>query len=270
MSRSEQIIVDGTPITICFQSDEKDYISLTDMVRQKGSGDFFVSDWLRNRNTLEYIGEWEQLYNPLFNYGEFAVIKSSAGLNSFKVSVKELVSRTHVISLVARTGRYGGTYAHKDVAFHFAMWISPRFQLYVVKEYEALKARFHQQLGWDVRRELSKLNYHIHTDAIKTHLLPIHLTASQTNIVYAEEADVLNMALFGMTAKEWRVQHPTLKGNLRDYATLDELVCLTNLENLNALFIEQGLVQSERLVRLNEIAIHQMSVLTQSNKRLNQ
>lgn len=230
------------------------------MIRAK-DGDFFITDWLRNRNTLEYIGIWEKVYNPNFNYGEFAIIRNQSGLNSFKISVKGFASRTNAISLQAKAGRYGGTYAHKDIAFEFAMWISPEFKIYIVKEFQRLKAEEQRLLGWTAKRELSKINYRIHTDAIQQNLIPAELTPSQASIIYANEADVLNVALFGVTAKQWREANPDLKGNLRDYATINELICLSNMENLNAVFIEQGLKQSERLVKLNQIAIHQMNVL---------
>lgn len=230
------------------------------MLRAK-DGDFFITDWLRNRNTLEYIGIWEKVYNPDFNYGEFAIIRNQSGLNSFKISVKEFVARTNAICLQAKAGRYGGTYAHKDIAFEFAMWISPEFKIYIVKEFQRLKTEEQRLLGWSAKRELSKINYRIHTDAIKQNLVPPEVTTAQASIIYANEADVLNVAMFGVTAKQWRDAHPDMKGNIRDYATINELICLSNMENLNAVFIEQGMTQSERLVKLNQIAIHQMSVL---------
>ena len=238
----------------------EDYICLTDMMRAK-DGDFFITDWLRNRNTLEFIGIWEKVYNPNFNYGEFAIIRNQAGLNSFKISVKEFVARTNAVSLQAKAGRYGGTYAHKDIAFEFAMWISPEFKVYIVKEFQRLKEEEQRLIGWSAKRELSKINYRIHTDAIKHNLIPAEITKAQASIIYASEADVLNVAMFGMTAKQWRDANPDLKGNIRDYASINELICLSNMENLNAVFIEQGMPQSERLVKLNQIAIHQMSVL---------
>ena len=242
----------------------EDYICITDMLKAK-DGDFFITDWLRNRNTLEFIGIWEKVYNPNFNYGEFAIIKNQAGLNSFKISVKEFVAKTNAISLQAKAGRYGGTYAHKDIAFEFAMWISPEFKVYIVKEFQRLKTEEQKQIGWSAKRELSKINYRIHTDAIKENLIPAQITPAQANIIYANEADVLNMAMFGKTAKQWRDENPGLKGNIRDYATINELICLSNMENLNALFIEQGMPQPERLIKLNQIAIHQMSVLESDN-----
>jgi len=236
------------------------YICLTDMMRAK-DGDFFITDWLRNRNTLEFIGIWEKVYNPNFNYGEFATIRNHAGLNNFKISVKEFVARTNAVSLQAKAGRYGGTYAHKDIAFEFAMWISPEFKVYIVKEFQRLKEEEQRLIGWSAKRELSKINYRIHTDAIKHNLIPAEITKAQASIIYANEADVLNVAMFGMTAKQWRDANPDLKGNIRDYASINELICLSNMENLNAVFIEQGMPQHERLIKLNQIAIHQMSVL---------
>ncbi len=254
-----KITVKDTEVNV-IKVNSEDYICLTDMLRAK-DGDFFITDWLRNRNTLEFIGIWEKVYNPDFNYGEFATIRNQSGLNSFKISVKEFVARTNAISLQAKAGRYGGTYAHKDIAFEFAMWISPEFKVYIVKEFQRLKAVEQQALGWSAKRELSKINYRIHTDAIKQNLIPIEVTNAQANIIYANEADVLNVAMFGMTAKQWREANPDLKGNIRDYASVNELICLSNMESLNAVFIEQGLPQSERLIKLNQIAIHQMSVL---------
>ena len=260
-----KITVKDTEVNVLTINGE-DYICLTDMLRAK-DGDFFITDWLRNRNTLEFIGIWEKVYNPHFNYGEFAIIKSQSGLNSFKISVKEFVSRTKAISMQAKAGRYGGTYAHKDIAFEFAMWISPEFKIYIVKEFQRLKAEEQRQLDWSAKRELSKINYRIHTDAIKHNLIPEEVTPAQANSIYANEADVLNVAMFGMTAKQWREAHPELKGNIRDYASINELICLSNMENLNALFIEQGLPQGERLVKLNQIAIHQMQILENDNER---
>ena len=239
---------------------------MTDMIKAK-DGDFFVTDWLRNRNTLEFIGIWEKVYNPNFNCGEFAVIKSQAGLNRFKISVKEFVERTNAISLQAKAGRYGGTFAHKDIAFEFAMWISPEFKIYIVKEFQRLKEEEQKQIGWSAKRELSKINYRIHTDAIKRNIIPEEVTPQQASIIYAHEADVLNVAMFGMTAREWRDANPEKKGNIRDYATINELICLSNMENLNAVFIDQGLPQCERLIKLNRIAIQQMRVLEENPGR---
>ena len=251
--------VKDTEITVVKIKDE-DYLCLTDMLKAK-DGDFFITDWLRNRNTLEYIGIWENVYNPTFNYGEFAIIKSQAGLNSFKISVKEFVEKTNAISIQAKAGRYGGTYAHKDIAFEFAMWISPEFKIYIVKEFQRLKAEEQKLLGWSAKRELAKINYRIHTDAIKQNLIPPELSPAQKSFVYADEADMLNVAMFGMTAKQWREANQDLKGNIRDYATINQLICLSNMENLNAVFINDGMPQSERLEKLNKIAIQQMKVL---------
>jgi len=262
----KELNVLDTKITY-YNMNNEDYISITDMLKSK-DGDFFVSDWLRNRNTIEFLGIWEELHNPNFNYGEFAIIKSQAGLNSYKLSVKEWVNKTNSIGIVAKTGRYGGTYAHKDIAFEFGMWISPKFKLLLIKEFERLKSEEQKQLGWNAKRELSKINYKIHTDAIKKNLIPKELTKYETNVVYAEEADVLNMALFGMTAKQWRDKNPDKQGNIRDYANINELICLANLENVNSIYINEGIIQSKRLIRLNKIAISQMKILTETNKKL--
>ena len=253
------INVKDTEITVSRINNE-DYLCLTDMLKAK-DGDFFITDWLRNRNTLEYIGIWEQVYNPNFNYGEFAIIKSQSGLNSFKISVKEFVEKTNAISIQAKAGRYGGTYAHKDIAFEFAMWISPEFKIYIVKEFQRLKEEEQKQLGWSAKRELAKINYRIHTDAIKQNLIPSEITPAQKSFIYADEADMLNVAMFGITAKQWKEANPQLKGNIRDYATINQLICLSNMENLNAVFINDGLPQSERLEKLNKIAIQQMKIL---------
>ncbi len=260
-----KINVQNTEVTVTKVNNE-DYLCLTDMIKAK-DGDFFITDWLRNRNTLEYIGIWEKIYNPDFNYGEFAIIKSKSGLNNFKISVKEFVERTNAISLQAKAGRYGGTYAHKDIAFEFAMWISPEFKIYIVKEFQRLKEEEQKQLGWSAKRELAKINYRIHTDAIKQNLIPQELTDAQKFFVYADEADMLNVAMFGMTAKQWRDANPDLKGNIRDYATINQLICLSNMENLNAVFINEGLAQSVRLEKLNKIAIQQMKVLENIDDR---
>ena len=247
--------------------DDEDYISLTDMLKAK-DGDFFISDWLRNRNTIEYLGIWEKIHNPDFNYGEFAIITSKAGLNSYKLSAKEWSEKTNAIGLIAKAGRYGGTYAHKDIAFEFGMWISAEFKIYLIKEFQRLKEEEQKQLGWDIRRNLTKLNYKIHTDAIKQNLIPKELTPAQINFVYASEADILNVALFGMTAKEWRESNPRLDGNIRDYADVNQLVCLANMESLNAHFIEEKLSQSVRLQKLNQLAINQMRILNTNTKQL--
>ena len=254
-----KIIVKDTEVSV-MRINEEDYISFTDMLKAK-DGEFFFSNWLRNRNTVEFLGIWEKLNNPDFNCVEFDIIKSQAGLNSYRLSAKEWMQKTNAIGIVAKTGRYGGTYAHKDIAFEFAMWISPEFKVYLIREFQRLKAEEQAQLGWSAKRELSKINYRIHTDAIRQNLIPSEVTPAQANIIYANEADVLDVAMFGMTARQWREANPDSKGNIRDYATINELICLSNMENLNAVFISQGLPQGERLVRLNRIAIQQMSVL---------
>jgi len=265
MAKNKKIQVEGKEITILFDN-EKEYISLTDMLKAK-DGDFFISDWLRNRNTIEYLGIWESVYNPDFNYGEFATIKSQAGLNSYKLSVKEWAEKTNSIGLKATAGRYGGTYAHPDIAFEFGMWISPQFKIYLVKEFQRLKSEEndHLKLEWNLQRTLAKINYRIHTDAIKENLIPQEITKQQASLVYANEADLLNVALFGITAKEWRDNNLDKSGNIRDYATLEQLVVLSNMESINALLIGQNLPQNERLVQLNKIAIAQMRSLTESN-----
>ena len=239
---------------------EEDYISLTDMARSQLQ-EHIIFRWLSLKSTIEYLGEWEMLYNPDFNCTEFGTIKNAAGSNNFVLSVKTWIERTGAIGIRSKAGRYGGTYAHRDIAYHFGMWISPKFQLLLVKEYQRLKTEEQRLLGWSAKRELSKINYRIHTDAIKQNLIPMEVTPMQASIIYANEADVLNVAMFGMTAKQWREANPEQKGNIRDYATINELICLSNMENLNAVFIEQNMTQRERLVKLNQIAIHQMSIL---------
>ncbi len=261
-----KITVNGTDVTI-ISIDDKDYISLTDMVRSIENGLSLIEKWLRNKNTIEFLGIWEEMYNPDFNSPEFEGIKNDAGLNRFILSVKQWTEKTNSKGLIAKAGRYGGTFAHKDIAFEFASWVSPLFKLYLLKEFQRLKEDEQKQIGWSAKRELTKINYHIHTDAIKQNLIPVELTAAQTAFVYANEADVLNMALFGKTAKQWRHENPALKGNIRDYASMNELICLSNLENINALFIKDNLSQTERLVKLNQIAIQQMRVLHEVESR---
>ncbi|MCL2108527.1 MAG: KilA-N domain-containing protein [Oscillospiraceae bacterium] len=261
-----KIIVNQTEITVLKYGD-KDYISLTDMLRAK-DGDFFIADWLRNRNTVEFLGIWEQIHNPDFNYGEFATIRSQAGLNNYKISVKEWVAKTNAIGLRAAAGRYGGTYAYRDIAFEFGMWVSAEFKIYLIQEFDRLKKAEQEQLGWDIKRNLAKINYRVHTDAIKENLIPPQLSAGQISFVYANEADVLNVALFGMTAKQWRDKNPDSKGNIRDYANVSQLVCLSNLESLNAVLINDGVPQAERLTKLNAVAIGQMKILTDDTRIL--
>ncbi|MDD5987865.1 MAG: KilA-N domain-containing protein [Bacteroidales bacterium] len=261
-----KIKVKDTEISV-ISFEEKDYISLTDMVRNIENGLALIEKWLRNKNTIEFMGIWEEMYNPSFNSPEFEGIKNEAGLNRFVMSVKQWISKTNAIGIVAKSGRYGGTYAHKDLAFEFASWVSPQFKLYLIREYQRLKDEEQKQLGWSAKRELSKINYRIHTDAIKRNIIPQEVTPQQASIIYANEADVLNVAMFGMTAKQWRDANPDKKGNIRDYATINELICLSNMENLNAVFIDQGLPQGERLIKLNQIAIQQMNVLEDNQGR---
>lgn len=222
---------------------------------------------MRNRSTIEFVGLWELFNNPDFNSTEFDGIKNLAGSNSFALTPKRWIETTRAIGIVSKTGRYGGTFAHRDIAFEFASWLSAEFKFYLIKEYQRLKEEEQKQLGWSAKRELSKINYHIHTDAVKQNLIPVELTPQQISYVYANEADVLNMAMFGITAKQWRDSNPDLKGNIRDYATINELICLSNMENLNAVFINENMPQSERLVKLNQIAIQQMKVLQEVENR---
>jgi hypothetical protein len=262
----KKINIQGQEISI-ISNERQDYISLTDMARSQLQ-DVVIIKWLSLKSTIEYLGEWEALYNPNFNYTEFGTIKNAAGSNNFVLSVKQWIESTNAIGVTAKAGRYGGTYAHKDVAFHFGMWISPKFQLLLVKEYQRLKEEelSNKSLEWNVSRTLAKVNYRIHTDAIKENLIPLELSKQQINHIYANEADLLNVALFGLTAKEWRDQNPNLKGNMRDEATIEQLVVLSNLESLNAVFIQQGLTQRERLKQLNQIAIQQMKSLLNHNQ----
>ena len=258
-----KIIVQDTLITV-LNFEEQDYISLTDMASAK-EGDSRAADviknWIRSRYTIEFLGTWEVIHNPNFKVVEFDHFRKSAGLPSFVLSASEWIERTNAIGIIVKKGRYGGTYAHKDIAFEFGSAISVPFKLYLIEEFQRLKTEEQRQLGWSVKRELSKINYRIHTDAIKQNLIPPEVTPAQASIIYANEADLLNVAMFGMTAKQWRETNPDLKGNIRDYAPVNELICLSNMENLNAVFIEQGMTQRERLVKLNQIAIHQMNIL---------
>lgn len=262
-----KIIVKDTSVTV-ISVNEKDYISLTDIAKYKSDDPASViGNWMRNRNTIEYLGIWESLYNPNFKLLEFDEFRKEAGLNAFTLSPQKWIQTTAAIGLISKSGRYGGTYAHKDIAFKFASWISVEFELYIIKEFQRLKEDEQKQLGWNPKRELSKINYRIHTDAIKHNLIPTEISEKQASMIYANEADVLNVAMFGMTAKMWREQHPDLKGNIRDYATINELICLSNMENLNAIFIEQGIPQRERLIKLNKIAIRQMEILENDGNR---
>ena len=240
-----------------------EYICITDIARYKNPDrtDDLIRNWLRNRNTIEFLGIWEQLNNPAFKPVEFDGFRKQAGLNSFTLTPKQWIEQTAAIGLISKAGRYGGTFAQKDIAFEFASWISVEFKLYLIKEFQRLKEQEFQQLGWDIRRNLAKVNYLIHTDANRDNLIPDNLTAQQISFVYASEADLLNVALFGVTARQWRDANPGLKGNLRDHANVHQLVCLANLESMNAHFISEGLSQAERLVKLNQLAIRQMRVL---------
>jgi hypothetical protein len=262
-----KINVQQTDVTI-LKINDADYISLTDIAKFKTADPFIVvCNWMRNRNTIEYLGIWETLYNPSFKPIEFDRFKTEAGLNAFTMSPQKWIGSTDAIGIVSRSGRYGGTFAHKDIAFKFAAWISIEFELYFIKEFQRLKEEEQKQLGWTAKRELAKINYHIHTDAIKQHLIPAELTKEQTSVIYASEADVLNVALYGITAKQWREANPELKGNVRDYSNINELICLSNMENINAVLINDGVSQRERLIRLNKIAIQQMQVLANIENR---
>lgn len=269
--KNRTISVKGSEIAI-LRKEREDYISLTDMVRGFEDGLVLIEKWLRNKNTIEFIGIWEQLHNPSFNSPEFEGIKSAAGLNRFTLSVKKWIEKTNAVGMIARTGRYGGTYAHKDIAFEFGSWLSPEFKLYLIVEFQRLKDEESRALSleWNLQRTLSKINYRIHTDAVKERLIPPRLTKERVTAIYATEADLLNVALFGSTAREWRDTHPDQDGNLRDHATLEQLVVLSNLESINAVLIHQGLPQAERLTQLNIIAITQMKSLAGSSaiKRL--
>jgi len=261
MVKKRTISVRNISVSIIEYQNE-DYISLTDMIKAK-EGDFFISDWLRNRNTVEYLGIWESINNPLFNYGEFAIIKSMAGLHSYRISAREWIEKTNSIGIKATAGRYGGTYAHKDIAFEFGMWISAEFKIYLIREFQRLKEdeNCRLKLEWNLQRTLAKINYHIHTDAIKENLIPREVSGKQMSLTYASEADLLNVALFGLTAADWRSANPGEAGNVRDHASLEQLVVLSNLESINAVMIQQGLSQGERLKQLNQIAIMQMKSL---------
>ena len=269
-NKKTTIEVKGAAITV-FAQNEDDYICITDIARYKNAErtDDLVRNWLRNRNTIEFLGIWEQLNNPDFKPVEFDGIRIQAGLNSFTLTPKQWIEKTGAIGIISKAGRYGGSYAHKDIAFEFASWISVEFKLYLIKEFQRLKDDENRRLSlaWSLNRTLSKLNYHIHTDAIKTHLIPALVTPAQAAITYANEADILNVAFFGQTAKKWRDTNSELEGNMRDYASIEQLLVLANIESMNAEFIHMGLTQCDRLKRLNEIAIRQMKTLTAANTR---
>ena len=272
MAKNKKLKVLGTEITI-FAENEVDFISLTDITSSFKEGSGLIGKWITNKNALEYLGIWEKINNPNFNYPEFGVIEQEAGVNRFVMSVGQWIERTKAKGMVVKAGRYGGTYAHKDIAFHFAMWLSPEFQIYLINEFQRLKEDESDrlQLEWNFQRTLAKVNYHIHTDAIKENLIPETLGKNQISFIYANEADVLNMALFGKTAKQWRDEIPNENGNIRDYATIEQLVVLSNMESINAMLIHQGMEQNERLIQLNQMAITQMKSLLnhkQSIKKL--
>ncbi len=265
MAKNRVLSVNESTIAVIHQN-ETDYISLTDMTASFREGSGLIGKWITNKNTLEYLGVWEKINNPDFNYPEFGVIGLEAGTNRFIMSVGQWIDRTKSVGMIVKAGRYGGTFAHKDIAFHFAMWLSPEFQIYLVNEFQRLKddENSRLKLEWSLQRTLSKVNYQIHTDAIKENLIPKEITKEQAGFVYANEADLLNVALFGTTAKTWKEGNPDKKGNMRDHATLEQLVVLSNMESINALLIQQGLPQSERLAQLNKVAINQMKSLLES------
>ena len=258
-----KIIVSETEITV-IQHNKIDFLCITDMTANFKEGSGLIGKWITNKNTLEYLSIWEKINNSDFNYPEFGVIEKNAGTNRFIMSAGQWIERTLAKGIIVKAGRFGGTYAHKDIAFHFAMWLSPEFQIYLIKEFQRLKEVEQKNLGWTVQRELAKMNYRIHTDAIKQNIIPT-VSPQQANYVYANEADVLNVALFGQTAKQWKDENPTLQGNRRDYASINELICLSNLENLNALFISENIPQKDRLLKLNQIAIQQITLLQNNN-----
>ena len=261
---TSRIKIQDSEITIISRN-EDDFISLTDMARSQLQ-EHIIFRWLSLKSTIEYLGEWEMLYNSNFNCTEFDTIRNNAGSNNYVLSVKTWIEKTNAIGIFSKAGRYGGTYAHRDIAYHFGMWISPRFQLLLIKEYQRLKSEEQRIIGWTAKRDLAKINYHIHTSAVSCNLIPKEITQNQVSIIYAEEADVLNVALFGITAKQWREKNPDSKGNIRDYASLNELICLSNMENINAVLINDGVSQKDRLIKLNQIAIQQMQILMLKNK----
>ena len=264
-----KITVQNTEITVLSYND-KDYISLTDMANGKQSESRaadIIKNWLRNRYTIEFLGTWEMIHNPNFKVVEFDHFRMQAGLPTFVISASEWIEKTNAIGIIVKKGRYGGTYAFKDIAFEFGTAISVTFKLYLIEEFQRLKEEEQKLLGWTAKRELSKINYRIHTDAIKSHLIPKEITSAQASIIYAEEADVLNVAMFGMTARQWREANPDLKGNIRDYASINDLICLSNMENIIGVLNNDGVPQGERLVKLNQIAIQQMQILEGSGSR---
>jgi len=273
MTKISKIDVLNKEISL-YTKDNEEYISLTDIARYKDQErtDYIIQNWLRNRYTIEFLGIWEKIYNPNFNPIEFDGFRNKSGLNSFVLTSKQWIEKTKAIGIISTVGRYGGTFAHKDIAFEFATWISVEFKLYLIKEFQRLKSEESKRksLDWNIKRNLTKINYRIHTDAIKNNLIPEKLTLNEEMLIFATEADILNLALFGSTAKEWKNKNPKLEGNMRDYADVFQLVCLSNLENFNALFIKEKIDKKERLKKLNQIAIEQMTLLTKDTaiKRL--
>ncbi|MCM0668557.1 KilA-N domain-containing protein [Flavobacterium tyrosinilyticum] len=268
MAKNKKINVLGIDVAV-YEDNKEDFMSLTDIARQRDSerSDYILQNWMRNRSTIEFIGLWEKFNNPNFNSIEFDGIKNMAGSNSFSLTPKRWIETTNAIGVVSKSGRYGGTFAHKDIAFEFATWLSAEFKFYLIKEFQRLKEEesSNKKLEWSLQRTISKINYTIHTDAIKEKLIPLIVSKNQKNFIYADEADLLNVALFGKTAKEWRDENPDEKGNIRDGASIEQLVVLSNLESINAMLIQQNVVQNERLLKLNEIAIQQMKSLIKSN-----
>lgn len=248
---------------------QEDYVSLTDIAKKVNEDEprFVIQNWMRNKDTIDYLGLWESIYNPNFNRVGFEAVENESGRNRFTMSPTKWINSVNSIGMVTKAGKYGGgTYAHFDIAMEFASWISPEFKLYIVTEFKRMKEKEQRGLGWNLKRTLSKINYNIHTDAIKNNLIPKEVTQNQINMIYADEADIINVALFGMTAREWKQKNPNKRGNIRDYANVAELVCLVNLENLNSVYINEGINSKDRLVKLNNIAIHQMTLLTEDNR----
>ncbi|NOZ45763.1 MAG: KilA-N domain-containing protein [Chlorobi bacterium] len=264
--KDKKIEVKGVVVSFT-KTQHEDYVSITDIAKYKNpyAPRDIIKNWLRNKNTIELLGLWEKLNNPDFKQVEFDLFRNEAGFNHFVLSPQKWIENTNAIGLQSKSGRYGGTYAHIDIALEFASWVSVEFKFYLIKEFQRLKNEQAKELDWNIKRQLTKINYRIHTDAVKQNLIPENLNKKQISCVYANEADVLNMALFGKTAKQWREENPKEKGNIRDYANVSQLVCLVNLENLNAVFINEGLPQPERLKRLNQIAIQQMKILLSDN-----
>lgn len=271
MAKKINIDADGVQVEVRYGGADGDFISLTDIAKYRTAENpgYVIQNWMRNRNTVRYLGLWEHFHNPEFNYIEFEAIEREAGLNSFVLTPKRWVEQTRAKGIVTKQGRYAATFAHQDIAFEFASWISPEFKLYIVKDYQRLKSEENSRLslGWNLNRELTKINYRIHTDAIKEHLIPEDISTRAQSFIYANEADVLNVALFGKTAKMWRDENPDAKGNIRDEASLRELIVLVNLESMNAELIKLGLSRADRAVRLNKMAIEQLRVLNESDER---